>query len=68
MIYNERMTTNPSNADDIELIVNCLKRKKLVPNSFTKQDYLNESSKTDGSSKLDTDSESFSQCLANPNK
>lgn len=64
----ERMTTNPSNADDIELIVSCLKRKKLVPNSFTKQDYLNESSKTDGSSKLDTDSESFSQCLANPNK
>lgn len=64
----ERMNTNPTNSDDIELIVSCLKRKKLVPKSFTKQDYLTESSKTDGSSKLDTSSESFSQCLANPNK
>ncbi|WP_241746767.1 hypothetical protein [Bifidobacterium dentium] len=64
----ERMTTNPTNSDDIELIVDCLKRKKLVPSSFTKQDYLTESSKTNGSSKLDTSSESFSQCLANPNK
>lgn len=64
----ERMATNPSNSDEIELIVGCLKRKKLVPDSFTKQDYLAESSKPDGSSKLDTDSELFSQCLANPNK
>ncbi|MBW3095265.1 hypothetical protein KIH75_07950 [Bifidobacterium sp. 64T4] len=64
----ERMTTNPSNSDEIELIVSCLKRRKLVPDSFTKQDYLTESSKPDGSSKLDTSSEQFSQCLANPNK
>lgn len=64
----ERMATNPSNSDEIELIVSCLKRKKLVPESFTKQDYLTESAKPDGSSKLDTSSELFSQCLANPNK
>lgn len=64
----ERMATNPSNSDEIELIVSCLKRKKLVPESFTKQDSLTESAKPDGSSKLDTSSELFSQCLANPNK
>lgn len=64
----ERMATNPSNADEIELIVNCLKRKKLVSQSFTKQDFLTEDAKPQGSSKLDTDSDKYSQCLANPSK
>ena len=64
----ERMATNPSNADEIELIVNCLKRKNLVSQSFTKQDFLTEDAKPQGSSKLDTDSDEYSQCLANPNK
>lgn len=64
----ERMATNPTNADEIELIVDCLKRKKIVPQSFTKQDYLTESAKPQGSSQLDTSSNEFAQCLANPNK
>lgn len=45
-----------------------LKRRKLVPDSFTKQDYLTEMGKPEGSSKLDTSSDAFSQCLANPSK
>lgn len=64
----ERMVQNPSNADEIELVVGCLKRRKLVPDSFTKQDYLTEMGKPEGSSKLDTSSDAFSQCLANPSK
>ena len=60
--------SNPSNADEIELVVGCLKRRKLVPDSFTKQDYLTEMGKPEGSSKLDTSSDAFSQCLANPSK
>lgn len=64
----ERMVQNPSNADEIELVVGCLKRRKLVPDSFTKQDFLTEMGKPEGSSKLDTSSDAFSQCLANPSK
>lgn len=44
----ERMVQNPSNADEIELVVGCLKRRKLVPDSFTKQDYLTEMGKPEG--------------------
>ena len=53
---------------EIELVVGCLKRRKLVPDSFTKQDYLTEMGKPEGSSKLDTSSDAFSQYLANPSK
>lgn len=67
-IEHKQMVQNPSNADEIELVVGCLKRRKLVPDSFTKQDYLTEMGKPEGSSKLDTSSDAFSQCLANPSK
>lgn len=64
----ERMLTNPTNADEIELIVGCLKRHDLVPETFTKQDYLTESAKSADSSALDTDSAAFAQCLADPKR
>lgn len=63
----DQMATNPDNADPIDLIVQCLIRKGVYPEGFTKEEFLN-ISKNAGN--LPTDDPFFSAdsmaCQSNP--
>jgi hypothetical protein len=61
------MTTNPTNIDSDQLMVNCLHRLKLAPDSFTAQDFQ-EHVKSHGPVPFDSNDVRFSECSVDPAK
>ena len=64
-LYVERQR-NPDHIDYDELVVQCLKRKNLVPPAMSAEQYRQERSDLWRGSGVDPESLQFSACMANP--